>query len=208
MELGIDNKNQLQEYYQKLHLDVPSYSTEAYGGKSNAPFWRSTVTLYDKSIFVGNVQKTKINAEKSAAFIALSTLLLKPIKSIIEHQYINKTVMLIDVENMPKFFNEIPIHDLNNPNLTVYGFIGMHHSLVDKMNHPKMIKIISPSTRADGTDTCMQVYVGMLLTRALYDHYIIVTRDHFGYALVEMITTSSLDWTSKSAKVITKYDQL
>ena len=163
MELGIDNKNQLQEYYQKLHLDAPSYNTETCGGKPNAPLWRSTVTLYDKSFFIGNVHKTKAAAEKSAAFIALSTLSLKPIQNFSEHEYKKKTVMLIDIENMPKFFNEIPINDLNNPNLVVYGFIG-NHSLVDKVNHPKMIKVISPSTRSDGTDTCMQVYVGMFLT--------------------------------------------
>ena len=208
MELGIDNKNQLQEYYQKLHLEAPSYNTEQCGGKLNAPLWRSTVTLYDKSIFVGNVQKKKTDAEKSAAFVALSTLLLKPIQNFTERDYIKKTAILIDVENMPKFFNEIPIPDLNHPNLVVYGFIGMHHTLVDKINHPKMIKIVSPSTRADGTDTCMQVYVGMLLTQCIYNEYIIVTRDHFGSTLVEMITCKTLDWHSQSAKVVTKYDQI
>ncbi len=82
MELGVDNKNQLQEYYQKLHLDSPIYNTEQCGGKPNAPLWRSTVVLYDKSIYTGNVQKTKTNAEKSAAFLALSSLLLTPIKAI------------------------------------------------------------------------------------------------------------------------------
>ena len=48
---------------------------------------------------------------------------------------------------------------------SVYGFIGMHHSLVDKINHPKLKKIISPSTRTDGIDTCIQVYIGMFLTQ-------------------------------------------
>src|SRR5688572_6405500 len=124
MELGIDNKNQLQEYYQKLHLNPPIYNTISCGGKPNAPLWQSTVTLYDNTFYVGNIHKTKSNAEKSAAFIALSSLSLKPIKLTSKYNYEKKTVMLIDIENMPKFFNEIPVEDLNNPNLTIYGFIG------------------------------------------------------------------------------------
>lgn len=205
MELKYDNKNQLQEYYHKLHLETPSYNTVRCGGKDNAPLWRSTVTLHDNTTFVGNIYKSKSDAEKSAAFIALSTLSLQPIKS---HKYEKKTAILIDIENLPKFFNEIPINDLNDKNLSVYGFIGMHHSLVDKINHPKLNKITSPSTRTDGTDTCIQVYVGMFLIQNKYDDYIIVTRDHFGASLVEMIKADSLGWKPCTAKVVVKYDQI
>lgn len=203
-----NNKNKLQEYYQKSHLPIPIYQTERCTDANNQLLWVSTVTLYDDMTFTGNMYKKKSDAEKSAAFIALSTLSLEPPIRTLNHKYDKNTVMLIDIENMPKFFYDIPAEDLKDPNLTVYGFIGINHSLMDKINHSKLNKIISPSTRPDGTDTCIQVYVGIFLANNMYEYYIIVTRDHFGQSLVEMITSDNLGWKSQEAKVIVKYENI
>lgn len=117
-----------------------------------------------------------------------------------------KTAILVDMENMPKFIDDISTitFDHKYSSVTIYAFVGEHHCLVDKGLPAGVIKIISPSTRPDGTDSCMQVYTGMLLAIGGYDSYLIATRDHFGSALVEMIMAPNLGWDSKYAKVITK----
>ena len=111
-----------------------------------------------------------------------------------------RIVLLVDVENMPNFINILP-HD---GNIVIYAFVGEHNHLVDKKFNKKVIKVISPSTRPDGTDTCMQVYTGMLLVKELFDIYYIATRDHFGSTLVEMIQCENLGWTPKVAKQVSK----
>jgi hypothetical protein len=111
----------------------------------------------------------------------------------------------VDVENLPRFIDEI---GSRLSIYTVYAFVGEHHCLIDKEYPKGVIKIISPSTRPDGTDCCMQVYTGMLLAQEAYDTYLIATRDHYGSALVEMISSCNLGWIPKSARIITKASQL
>lgn len=117
-----------------------------------------------------------------------------------------RAAVLVDIENMPKFIDDIKDMSFRPKytSVTIYAFVGEHHCLVDKDFPEYVIKIISPSTRPDGTDSCIQVYTGMLLAREEYDTYLIATRDHFGSALVEMIMTSNLGWNNKYAKVVTK----
>jgi hypothetical protein len=122
-----------------------------------------------------------------------------------KYQTKNNIAMLVDLENMPKFLDNI-IERLNE--FTIYVFVGEHNALIERKLPKDVIKVISPSTRPDGTDTCMQVYTGMLLSLDKHDEYIIVTRDHFGSALVEMITSSNLGWKPRSARVVTLHGQL
>jgi hypothetical protein len=119
---------------------------------------------------------------------------------------LGRAAILVDVENMPKFIDDIKdmIFVPKYTSVTIYAFVGEHHCLVDKDFPEHVVKIISPSTRPDGTDCCIQVYTGMLLAREEYDTYLIATRDHFGSALVEMIMTSNLGWNNKCARVVTK----
>lgn len=115
------------------------------------------------------------------------------------------TVILVDVENLPKFIDEIK--DRVNE-FVIYAFVGEHHCLSDKIFPESVIKILSPSTRPDGSDTCMQVYTGVMLACEMFDNYIIATRDHFGSTLVEMISTSGLGWKNKNARLVSKPSQL
>jgi hypothetical protein len=112
-----------------------------------------------------------------------------------------KTVLIVDVENLPKLLLSITT---KIPDLDIYAFVGEHHCLFDAKYHEGIKKIFSPSTRPDGTDTCIQVYVGTFLAKEAYEYYLIATRDHFGSALVEMISSYNLGWTPKPAKLVTK----
>jgi hypothetical protein len=114
------------------------------------------------------------------------------------------TALFVDLENLPKLVDELP----STSGLDIYIFVGEHHPLVDKNFDRPIIRIISPSTRKDGTDTCMQVYIGMLLSRQKYEEYIIATMDHYGSTLVEMIQSKSLGWIPKTARLITRSKQL
>lgn len=119
--------------------------------------------------------------------------------------YSVRTVLLVDLENLPKLAEEAL--ELTK-DLDIYIFVGMHHCLAPREYPDRIKKIISPSTRPDGTDTCLQVYVGYLLTIQAYDSYLIGTRDHYGSALVEMITHPVLPWMKKEARLVTHVSQL
>jgi hypothetical protein len=199
-------KNILQEYYQKKKSHLPQYDTTRVGGSDTLPKWQSIVTC-DNISYLGDICPKKTAAENSAAFIALKAInsIEKPITP---NDFNVSTAILIDIENLPKFFEEIPDCDLNNQNLTVYGFIGQYHPLSTKYGDKKIIKVLSPSTRQDGTDTCIQVYAGILLALEKYEHYIIATKDHFGSSLVEMISSSHLGWVAKTAKLAISYKNI
>ena len=198
----IPARNQLQEYCQKNKHPLPIYETTRTGGFDHAPLFISMVTVQGSS-FCGYEAETKSKAESSAALVALNHKSKKVSKE--SPVFTKKTALLVDVENLQKFIDELsgPID-----NLTVYAFVGEHHCLVDKELPPDVIRVISPSTRPDGTDTCMQVYIGALLGQETYEEYIIATRDHYGSAVVEMITAPSLLWKPKEARLVTKIDQL
>ena len=223
-----NSKNKLQELFQYNQLPLPTYICERRGGNDHAPLWTSIVTLHDGRQFEGNVSTNKAQADISAADIALLHInsnqatpitkrictdgsyenyqfnLLASLK-ISEPTTIGKCAILVDVENLPRFIESISD---KLPNFTVYAFIGEHHCLSHKEFPLGVIKILSPSTRSDGTDSCMQVYTGMLLTQEAYDNYIIVTRDHFGSTLVEMISSKGLGWVPKKARLVTNPSQL
>lgn len=97
-----------------------------------------------------------------------------------------RIALIVDIENLHTFVDKLP-DKINN--VTIYVFVGEHHSLVNKKYNKNEIIIVSESTRPNGTDSCIQVYVGMLLTKNLYDYYLIATRDNFGSSLVDVITS-------------------
>jgi hypothetical protein len=116
-----------------------------------------------------------------------------------------RTVLIIDLENLPKLADEVLIADLD---LDIYLFVGIHHCLASREYPRHVKKIVSPSTRRDGTDTCIQVFVGHLLATQMYDLYLIGTYDHYGSALVEMITQPGLGWSQREARVVTHISHL
>ncbi|CAH6419007.1 Hypothetical protein HVR_LOCUS195 [uncultured virus] len=213
-------KNRLQEYFQRQRLPLPQYTSEKIGGADHRPVWQSKVQLSDGSIHLGDPNVSKSKADISAAENALATLFSfslttldtlpsKPVLFSIPNKVlrtaISNTILLVDVENMPNFVDEV-LQEING--LDIYAFVGEHHCLSEKIFPPNVIKIVSPSTRSDGTDTCMQVYIGFLLGSTFhnYENYLIATRDHYGSAVVDMITNKLgiNSWTPRNAKVVTQ----
>lgn len=152
--------------------------------------------LYQTADYNSIVPPILTNIDVHSEELNISTLDTETLKS---------TVILVDVENLPKFIDEIK-HRVNE--FVIYAFVGEHHCLSDKIFPEGVIKISSPSTRPDGSDTCMQVYTGVMLACEMFDNYIIVTRDHYGSALVEMISTPGLGWKHKNARLVSKPSQL
>jgi len=204
------SKNRLQEYFQKRQLSLPSYYTVRIGGGDHAPKWKSVVTIADGSQFISDICSTKGGSEISAASKGLMAVDIKNEGSALKPILVlgQNTALIVDVENLPKFIDELYSLIDSSENLTVYGFIGKHHCLIEKEFKLGTIKVVSPSTRSDGTDTTIQVYTGLLLAQEKYEKYLIATRDHFGAALVETIMTPNLGWVAKSAKLVTQPKQI
>lgn len=214
------SKNILQEYFQIRHLPLPKYHTVRYGGSDHQPLWRSKIIFWNNQTredqeIIGDVAGSKIKAEISVAHILLHLLSQNKIlysNPLISPENINKkikvnerTALFVDVENLPKFAEEA---SATTENITIYAFIGYHHCLSEKVFPDNIIKVLSPSTRSDGSDTCMQVHIGFLLSQNKYDTYLIATRDHYGSALVDMITSDTLLWDKKEARVVTQISHI
>ena len=204
-------KNLLQEYIQARCLPLPIYETVRIGGLDHQPSWQSSV-LFEGKITTGEANISKSKAEMSAASKALAlispTSPISPISSnpnTISRLAPPRTVLLVDVENMPNFVEEVVKEIMG---LYIYAFVGEHHCLAGKIFPQGVKKVLSPSTRPDGTDTCMQVYVGYFLARDEYDTYLIATRDHYGSALVDMITAPNLLWIERPSRVVTKVSHI
>lgn len=205
-------KNKLQEHFQKQNKPIPEYLTLQVSGLSHNPKFQSHVTLYDGQQIQGDICGTKKQAEQSSAENALKLLnklpelnntVSTPIKSTPRTDSSTKTCILIDLENMHTFPNKI-IHLVDE--MDVYVFVGEHHHLAEKEFPAGVVKILSPSSRKDGADTCMQVQVGMWLATDKYNYYYIVTKDHFGPCLVDMITSPAFG--SRQAKHVTKVSDI
>jgi len=232
----MSNKNKLQEYFQKKRLPLPLYETYRYGGPEHKPTWVTTVFLCNNKKFTGEIFFDKTSAENSAALNALDDInsdneiylkmekinlsTKKSIDSETEKK-INKIVLLVDVENLHKFINDFNLILNNDPNFSntkfdpnynknfdIYAFINKNHDLVDKIFPEYVKKVVCPSLQKNGTDTYIQVFVGILLAKEMYETYIIATKDHFGNLLTELINSSNVGWTNKKAYLIVKPSQL
>lgn len=228
-------KNDLQCIFQKKHLPLPIYTSVREGGEDHLPTWRCIVKLHNGEEYISDVYNKKTQAELCAASKALKSVNLSnvirnktfdngvsidkftvdlqietPLSKILPRNNIldpklYPTIILVDVENMPKF---IPSIQDKISKYSVRAFVGEHHCLANKLYESGVKVILSPSTRTDGTDTCIQTYVGFLLAAGEFEQYLIATRDHFGSALVDMITAEGMPWKPKHAKVITNSSYL
>lgn len=120
----------------------------------------------------------------------------------------NRIALFVDSENLHKFAEEVEESQLVG--VDIYSFLGKYHSLANKplAKDSTIKRVISPSTRKDGTDTCIQLYAGMMLTMERYEGYAIATRDKFGSNLVEFISQKGLGWEPKPAVLVTSFDHL
>lgn len=235
----MSSKNSLQEFCTKNNFSPPSYNTHV-GGEAHNPRWFSIVTvkpsIAESMSVPGEVKNSKTEAEKSAAEYMLESLYeiqkreldtLGPAVSIKENNVTspnkiseegissgkqNSMVILIDVENMPNMiFPSVTLKQKHpKSQIDIFVCVGKHHHSVDKNFGKHVTKIIVPTTRKDGVDTFIQMYTGQLLFSFSYELYAIVTRDHFGHSLTELIgsTPGEHFWKGKRAVVVTTQEQL
>lgn len=209
-----ESKNKLQEFFQKGALPLPTYETKMIAsGKS----FVSTVTLCNGSQYQGEERTTKKSSEFSAAIKALEDLSNLDLKGLSPQKLENITIrnnidirktnaIMIDIENHHNFHKSLTHKEFEL--FDVYVFVGIHHHLANIKLDNHISKIVSPSTRPDGTDSCIQVFTGACLAQNLYDNYFIATRDKFGSALVDMIIAEGLPWEHKKAQVVTDISQV
>jgi hypothetical protein len=194
-------KNQLQEFFQKQQLPLPKYTIHRVGGPDHRPQYQSTLS-YNDVVLTGAIFSNKGQATLDVAEQALKLLnTSEPLKI----QSPDRTALFVDVENMPHFIDEV---QKKIEGMTIYAFVGHHHHLSNKEWLSPIIKILVHSTRPDGTDTAMQVYVGYHLAHHNYDRYYIATRDHYGATLVEMISVQPGPWQSKTAYMVSQVDHI
>ena len=200
------SRNQLQEWCQKRGHVLPCY-TSTQSGSPHKPTWKSSVIIIldgNQSDFFGDECPTKKESEANAASKVLEWITANgiPYEGVPSPKVkvTIRTAILVDVENMPKLISQLPVFE--GP-VTIFAFVGKHHHLAEMDYGDEVIKILSPSTRPDGTDTCMQVHTGRFLMENQYDVYLIATRDHFGGTLMEMIESNAFSWRAKKAMLIT-----
>lgn len=178
---------------------------------SSVPLEKETVCIPIPAQINSYPKDREFPLKKETVYIPSETISYSREKEI----YLKKdTVMLVDVENIPKIIEIfISKRTIFPENFWIYGFVGKHHPQADciaSIKHPRVIKILSPSTQKDATDTYMQIYVGMFLYDETFEEYLICTRDHFGSNLVEFIQSNEEDqpWKPKNAKLVTNIDHI
>lgn len=194
----------------------PVYETSRRGGTLKDPMWSSLIKLNrspsDGEVFLGDLYARKKNAEESAArraFEALSSLRegVQP-----SHQVTvevkKSTVLMVDIENIPSIVSQLPM--FKGP-MDIYVFVGKHHPLAGEDYQRAGLnirKVISPSTRPGGSDSFMQIHAGIFLANKRYEKYLIATRDHFGSALAELISTNTQEWDARPAAVVSTINHI
>ena len=191
-------KNDLQEYFQKLHISLPTYTTSQASGKNHQPQWVSQVKIADGRIFMSTPQVSKKLAESEVAFIAHEAIvengvdIKKP-----EPEYIfvfdnHDVAVFIDVENQSGALRDL-IKKIYSKGITFYAFYSKGHPLGRKIKETnyasdERIKFKEvPSTRNDGADIGIIMTIGALLETNAFSTYIIVSNDHFAEAAADVI---------------------
>jgi hypothetical protein len=211
-------KNTLQEYCQITkgsNNDLPSYDTRQTGGEPHNPIWTSYVRVFGKR-YKGKPASSKTEAENNAARMALDELRISYGKQTAPKTLIEKlnikdqseddVCILLDLENKPKILPVLEISDLKD--ISVYIFASKNSGVLSKISSDKFEVIVVPSTRKDGADIALTMYCTKFLLEKKYSKYIIITGDHFGHSLVELIKTEELGWSKQDAIVVETVEEL
>lgn len=93
------------------------------------------------------------------------------------------------MENNP--FNKYKTCPTNGA--TIYAFVGPSYGKRKLKHIPEHVKIVRSQYKGkDSADICMQIHVGGMLAKKQFDRYVIVTKDHFGEALRDIITVKDV----------------
>ena len=202
------NKTVLQQLLQKRKLPLATYKTQQVGKeKGNKILWQSTVSC-SVGEFTSKIYYNKKHSEADCAEMVLKYIEeqdTKINKFVIE----NKTLILIDGENVPNFISELEEKiNLEKSNVEIKLFITSTHALAQKETPNKTELVVINSTRRDSVDTCLQVYCGFLLSTNMYTKIYIVTKDHFGDSLIELLNSNQHMWEAINSKVIVNINDI
>ena len=180
----MSDKNKLQEFFQKKGLPLPNYYTNRTGGTDNDPKWVCMVKLFNGEIIYSKPSSSKKSCESEAAAKALADI----ISHNLEYRNVkytfdidSKVIILVDGENQPIIPIKIATEVHTSASLKVY--ISKGHPIKPKLEEHEIKIVEVDSTRKDAVD----IAIIMDSVRLYPDHIIIVTRDHFGSSLVELI---------------------
>lgn len=178
-------KNKLQEFFQKKGLPLPVYYTTRVGGTDNDPKWDCMVTLFSGEIIYSEPTSSKKSCELQAAAKALVELNSHNLECDDDIKYTfdtdSKIVILVDGENQPTVPIKIATEVHTTASLRVY--ISKGHPTKSKLEKHEIKIIEVDSTRRDAVD----IAIVMDSVRLYSEHIIIVTNDHFGSSLAELI---------------------
>lgn len=179
------SKSLLNEACQRHVYPTPIYIDRQSGDNL---LWTSEVRVGNGQSYFGEPQKSKRDAQQSAAQLALNSDLFnylpKPKKYDFPLLILKGIMCIIDYENLPQladFLEQIPC-------VTTYIVVGQFHHNAEKQ-FPWAKKIICPSMGRDAVDHCISMLVRNLLSHSrLYtNHYILCSRDKFVAPLLDMI---------------------
>lgn len=101
----------------------------------------------------------------------------------------DKTLIIIDVENVHKALDDILSRVSKSKNISILCVISEDHYMKTKLNlsDPRVRLIEAPTSRSDGADIGIVLYIGFLLAQESYQQYFIVSKDHFSDAAMDCI---------------------
>lgn len=193
----INYKNKLQEFCQKRSLDLPVYQTVYDNGFRSSvmiKLIKSQNNIQDIQD-TGNIQESgDIFNNKKAAEQSAASKMLNRISEILHQKTINYTIpdnenvyILIDMENIHigNYFEQKKF----SSNIHFIGFATENHPALS-IPYPELLKIVTiKSDRKDATDLLIVWYTSSLIENNEVNKIMIVTKDHFGSGLVDIINT-------------------
>ncbi len=180
----MSSKNKLQEFFQKKGLPTPVYHTARVGGTDDNPKWVCILKLFNGEIIYSTPTSSKKSCEAEAADKALAGFDSHNLKyNNVKYRFDidSKVIILVDGENLPtipiKFATEV------YASASLRAYISKGHPIKPKLTEHEIKIVEVDSTRKDAVDTA----IIMDSVRLYPDQIIIVTNDHFGSSLVELI---------------------
>ena len=190
----MSSKNKLQEYCQKYGYDMPVYHTiRIENTEAHLPLFDSYIIFNQKQYgpYEYLRAKNKKDAEKNIAEYVVNDLYKNAENNKIVYNGKQKLCLMIDIENKQKIIDEIEF-SIDVQNIDIYLFLSKsHHSAENKKLYEKYNMMVIDGIRSDAADTNMIFAAGKLYKD--YDKMGIVTGDHFGQTLVEILVNHGLE---------------
>ncbi len=193
----MSDKNKLQEFFQKRGIPLPVYYTNRVGGSDDSPKWVCMIKLFNGEIIYSTPTSSKRSCEAEAAAKTLADLNSHNLEYRNVKYTFNtdsKIILMIDGENQPIIPIKIVSEVDTSASLRVY--ISKGHPIKPKLEEHEIKIVEIDSTRKDAVD----IAIIMDSVRLYPDHIIIVTNDHFGSSLVELINKEKGQLVGHSAR--------